>query len=291
MAQQPKKGTKQQEAPKPGTPAVVTKQAEAPKAAGTDVVLQGTEGMILQGDKADLSHIKPSAGRGNENVGQEDLTMPRLEIVQSQSKCLQEGAPEYIAGAKPGDLINSVSRVNYGKEAFVVNCHYSKMWLVWKDFDKGGGFFGAFSNPAEASARLKEVAAGGEKAEDLEVLDTPQHMLLLVDHRRGVVDELVVALPRTKAGISRDWNTMIRLTGQDRFARVYRVTTALETNKKNQSYWNFVVAQSGMPNKVLYERAERIYNDITAGRRQVVMNTAGMTGAGEPALDGSGAEM
>lgn len=269
---------KGQQPPKPGTEVA---QRTAPGVPASNKLGTGKD-LILIGDKHDLSHLK-DAGRGNENVGTEDLTIPRLEIVQAMSKCLKEGSPEYIAGAKPGDLINSVSRRNYGKEVFVVNCHYAKLWLVWKDYDQGGGFFGAFPNPSEAQARLDEAVAEGEKEKDLEIVDTPQHLCLLVNVAEGTVDEVMLGLAKTKAKVSREWNTMIRMAGGDRFNRVYRISTAQETNKKNQTYWNYVVSQSGAPAKILHERAEKLCMAVSSGQRKVVMDVKGM--AGEPAAD------
>lgn len=263
------------------------KEETKPKAPGTAVSAKLDGGaMILQGDKADLSHLKNSQ-RGSENVGVEDIAVPRLEIVQSVSPQLEKGNAEYIEGAKVGDLINSVTNQVYGKEVFVVNVFYTKQWLVWKDRKKGGGFFGAYPSPAEAEDRMKQE--GGKEA-GLEVLDTPTHMCLLVDTARGAVDEIILSMPRTKAKVSRQWNSMIRLTGQDRFARVYRVTTTLETNKRNEKYYNYVVSNCGTPAPQLYAHAEKLYNALAGGKRQVVMSTKGFD-PGEPGETDPNSEM
>lgn len=257
---------------KPAAPAKAAPQAPS---AGTSVA-PITGALILQGDKltpAELAHLNTGAHRGNENVGTEDLVIPRLEVVQGLSEAVQTGKPGYIEGAKQGDLINSVTNENYGKEVFVVNVHYAKLWLVWKDYNKGGGFFGAFPNPEEAAARLAEVVKAREALEeDLESVDTPQHLCLLIkpDSR---VEEIILALARTKAKVSRAWNTMIRLTDRDRFAKCYRVTAAMEKNKKGQEYWNFVVADAGFPSKPLFERAVNLHKSITVGGRTINMDT------------------
>lgn len=227
--------------------------------------------LILTGDKADLSHLK-NTQRGSENVAAEDIAIPRLEIIQSVSPQLERNSPEYIEGAKPGDLINSVTGQNYGAEVFVVPVYYTKQWLVWKDRKKGGGFFGAYPSPAEAEDRMKQE--GGKEA-GLEVLDTPTHLCLLVDVKAGTVDEIILSMPRTKAKVSRQWNTMIRMTGKDRFARVYRIGTQQETNKRNEKYMNYVVSNCGAPSPQLYARAEKSYESIAGGKRNMVMDTKG----------------
>lgn len=278
MAKKPsKQETKEQPKKQPGT---------AVTPAGNKV---DTGAMILMGDKQDLSHIKQTA-RGNENVGVEDLVIPRLEIVQGLSPALKPGDPGFIEGAKQGDLINSVTNRVYGREVFVVPVHYAKQFLVWKKYSEGGGFFGAFATQPEAEDRKKEVVAEGEKADNIEVLDVPTHMCLLVNHAEGTVDEVMIPMAKTKAKVSRAWNTMVRLAGVDRFARVYRIGVALEKNKKNQEYWNYVVSQAGAPNKMLYERAEKLFESVNKGGRTYKMDTKNM-GGDHADDDGGNAEM
>lgn len=242
---------------------------------------EGGGALILMHDTPP-AHIQTGQGRGSENVQTDDLVIPRLEIVQAMSPCLDpNNEAEYIKGAKIGDLINSVTNQNYGREVFVVNVHYTKQWLVWKDRKQGGGFFGAYPNPEEAADRVEQE--GGKNA-GIEAIDTPTHLCLIVDRENGRVDEILVSMPRTKAKVSRAWNSMIRLAGGDRFGRVYRLTTAQEKNKRNEAYQNFVVAQSGYPAKPLFDKAEKLWQSVSSGGRTIKMDTKGY----DPAADGDG---
>lgn len=252
----------------------------APKAPlpNAPAVAEDNGALILIGDQHDLSHIKKGPARGSENVGVEDLVIPRLEIIQSQSPEVVEGQPEFKKENRPGDLFNSVTGQNYGREVFLIPVTYNKQWLVWRSRTKGGGFRGAYPNPAEAEDRVKQE--GGKDA-GYEAVDTPTHLCLLVDAKNGKIDEIICSMPRTKAKISRQWNSMIKLGGGDRFSRVYRMTTQSETNDKG-TFFNFVVAQTGFPAKRAYEQAEKLYEAIVAGRRNVVMDTKGYDAGGEP---------
>lgn len=219
-----------------------------------------------QQDKPD--YIKDEQ-RGSENVGQEDIIIPRLEIIQALSPQVKPGDAKYIEAAKPGMLVNSVSQQLYGKEAIVVPVVYVKQWLVWmKRKDKNGkglpgGFFGAFNTPEEAKDRMEQE--GGD-ANNIEVLDTPQHLCLLLDYNTGKTEEVMISMPRTKAKISRQWNSLVRMAGGDRFARAYRIGTAMEKNKNGEDYMNYTVAQLGFPNKAVYLKAEALYKMMEAGR-------------------------
>lgn len=231
-------------------------------------------------------YIKQEGNRGSENVTMEDMVIPRLEIVQGLSPAVKRGDPGYIDGAKLGDLNNSVTRKLYGDEIFLVPVHFSVQYLVWqqrryidpatnKEVSTDGGFFGAYPTQHEAQARADQE---GGLAKGIEVLDTPQHLCLSVDRETGDVEEIMVSMPRTKAKISRQWNSLIKLAGGDRFSRVYRLGTELQKNTQGDFY-NFSVKQAGFPSKNLYERAEALYEVVSKGERRVVMDVTGLSEA------------
>lgn len=237
-------------------------------------------------------YIKQDSQRGSENVTTDDIVIPRLEIIQALSPAVKDGDAGFIEGARPGMLMNSVTKQVYGKEVMVVPVYYTKQWLVWKKRkdENGkpleGGFFGSYNSPIEAEDRKREE--GGD-ANHIEIIDTPQHLCLLVNLNAGTVDEVLISMPRTKAKISRAWNSMVRLAGGDRFGRVYRISSQLE-KKPQGDYYNFAIAQSGFPAKALYERAEKLYEQVNSGQRNVVMDVDGF-GGDESSHDDNNAEM
>lgn len=248
---------------------------------GTSVAKAGGNSALILIQDQPPEYIKTGGEqRGSENVGTDDIVIPRLEVIQALSPCVKEGDPAFNEAARPGMLMNSVTKQLYGKEVMVVPVYYTKQWLVWmkrkivvsgKEQNLPGGFFGSYPDEIAAKDRCEEEVAKGTPAEHLEIIDTPQHLCLLVNINQGSVDEVMVSMPRTKAKISRQWNSMVRLAGGDRFGRVYRVTTQLE--KKTQGdYYNFAIAQCGFPVKALYDRAEKLYTEIAAGERRVVMD-------------------
>ena len=70
------------------------------------------------------AHIKEAAGLGNENVSAEHLQTPRVKLLQQLNNEVDENHNDYIEGTKPGDLINTVTRENYGKELYVINVFF-----------------------------------------------------------------------------------------------------------------------------------------------------------------------
>jgi hypothetical protein len=179
-------------------------------------------------------------------------------------------------------LMNSVTKQLF-TEVFVVPIHYSKLFLVWKDRKQGGGFHGAY--PTMDEAQEKADKEGGER-NGIEVIDTPTHLCLLVNRDSGAVDEVMIAMPRTKAKISRAWNSMVKLAGGDRFARVYRIATQSEKNAKG-TFFNYVIAQSGFPSKPLYQRAEKLYEAVKGGGRTIKMDTKGFDAGNKDEVPGN----
>lgn len=236
--------------------------------------------MVVEGDQ--LPDYIKNETRGSENVGTEDIVIPRLELIQALSPQVKPGDPKYNADAKAGMLTNSVTGQLYGGEVMVVPVFFMKQWLVWRKRkwvdEKGreqttdGGFFGSFNTEMDARDRMaEEIEKSGFDPRSVEIIDTPQHLCLLVNFNSGSVDEVMLSMPRTKAKISRQWNSMIRLAGGDRFSRVYRIASSMES-KNGNDYYNFAIAQSGFPAKQLYERAEKLYAQIAEGQRHVVMD-------------------
>lgn len=243
--------------------------------------------LILQQDQVP-AHIRQDSNRGSENVGVKDLVVPRLEIVQGLSPAVKRGDPGFIKGAMPGMFSNSVTRQLYGEEIMVVPVWYDLQYLVWRDRKQGsgeGGFFGAYPDMIEASERASQE---GGAQNGIVIIDTPQHLCLLPNFETGQIEEIMISMPRTKAKISRQWNSMIKLAGGDRFGRVYKLTTVLQKNAKGDFY-NFQVAPAGFPGEELYRQAEAFYTQVKSGARKVVMDVSGLDG-GVEGHDDPGAE-
>lgn len=234
-------------------------------------------------------YLLNAKGRGSENVTMEDMVIPRLEIVQGLSPAVKRGDPGFIQGAQMGMMNNSVTRKLYGDAAFVIPVYYTKQWSVWrkrKDEDgksQEGGFFGSYNTPEEAQNRADQ-----EGDPSIEIIDTPQHLCLVLDEETGDIEEIMVSMARTKAKVSRKWNSMVKLAGGDRFSRVYKLGTVLEKNSQGDFY-NFDVKLLGFPSQMLFKKAEELYNSVTLGGRKVVMDVSGLdesSGRGQVADDG-----
>jgi hypothetical protein len=210
----------------------------------------------------EIPDFMKQGNRGAENVGTDDMIIPRIELIQALSPVRKKSDPAYIEGAEEGMLYNNVTRTLYGTEVTVVPVYYTKQFLVWKDRKAGGGgsngFRGAFASKELADRAIAELAE-----EALEVSDTAQHFVLV---RNGDDwQEAVISMAKSKVKVSKRWNSLMRLSNTDSFSRAYKLSATTETNARNESYFNFNVAALGFVNKELYERAEKLYETIRTG--------------------------
>src|SRR5690554_1026126 len=77
------------------------------------------------------AHINDT--RGSEDVGTDDMIIPRIELVQGLSKARKRNDPSYIEGSEEGHLYNNVTRELYGPAITVCPVLFRKEWLLWRD--------------------------------------------------------------------------------------------------------------------------------------------------------------
>ncbi len=251
-----------QPAAKPANPTPQTGQQQA--RTQTAVVERQTTAVASSADVPD--YIRQSQGRGSENVEMQDLVIPRIELVQALSYCLEEGGADYIEGAKPGMFYNSVTRELYGPSVIVCPVFFKKQYLVWKDRKKGGGFGGAFDSMQEAQARIAQET---EEQDAWEAIETHQQIVLTVNQDTHETTEAVLSCARTKQKVSRQWNSLIRVNGFDRFSRVYELFGVDDENNAGEKFKNIGVRYVDFASMPVYKAAEALYNSIASGERTV----------------------
>ena len=213
--------------------------------------------------------------RGQENVGMNDMTIPRLDILQDLSPQAKKRDPAYIEGAEAGLLFNTVSLMLYGSKVFFVPVYFKVEWLIWKLQSAGGGFSGAFASELEAKAEYDAQGYGNEThkpsgAKDpilsYEIVDTAQHFGLIIKED-GSTEQIVCSMSKSKMKVSRQLNTLCKMAGGDRFSRVYEVSALADTNAQNQEYWNMKVRALGYVPENIYKEAEKMYESVSSGEK------------------------
>lgn len=241
---------------------------------GNKAVAQKSSQDVMSADTPD--YIKQGASRGSENVTTDDLVIPRLEIAQALSPCVDKDDPMYIEGAEPGMLFNSVTRELYGESVPFIPVLFKPEYLLWRDRKKGGGFGGAYDSISDANDEIGKR----EDPDNWEATQTAQHFGL-IPHSSGMLEEVVISMARTKLKVSRNFNSLIRINGGDRFSRVYAVSAVSETNNEGQKYYNFNVKNFSWSPEEAYLAAEKMYESVASGDRIIEADRSDMDEATE----------
>lgn len=218
--------------------------------------------------------LQQSDNRGNENMSHDDMTIPRIQMIQDLSPQHKKSKDEYIEGAEPGMVFNTVTGELYGDSVAVVPVLFRKEHVIWKDRDHGGGFRGAFATPSEA----KEALLALEDAQLCDIVETAQHFVLVVDMDSDIDNdpsytEAVVSMSKSQMGPSRKWNAQIQTAGNARFSNIYDLKAITAQNAAGQDYYNWKPSRIRFVTEPLYRAAEKLYDAVASGERDINRDT------------------
>jgi len=229
-----------------------------------------------QTDLAERPDWMGDEGRGSEEVTIQDITIPRLSMVQDLSPQRKKNNAEYIEGCEEGMLFNTVTNELYADPVLFVPVYFRLEWLVWKHRDVGGGLQGVCATQEEAVALVANHPLAGQMTEKnepiLEVQDTAQHFGLLLDPNSQAEEpratEIVISMSKSQLKPSRQFNSQIRIAGGDRWERMYRFS-AVQVDGARGEYYNWKVEQLGFVSQATFAQAEALYESVKSGKRDV----------------------
>ena len=186
------------------------------------------------------AHVKAASGLGNENVSTEHLQTPRVKLLQQMNSEVDENHDAYVEGAKPGDLLNTVTNEIYGKEIYVINVHFTEDFVVWRKREKGGGLVASCASKAEADETISQQDGS---ADDFEIIQTQSHLLIRKDAETGEIDStpFLMDFASSKLRVSREWNTQIAQLGGDRFSTLWKVSAVSHRTEPVKSFKTLVL--------------------------------------------------
>lgn len=229
-----------------------------------------------QTDLAERPSWMGEGTRGSEEVTIQDVTIPRLSMIQDLSPQRKKNAAEYIEGAEEGMLFNTVTNELFKASVLFVPVYFRLEWLVWKHRDAGGGLQGVFATQEEAVEFVGQHPLAGQTTEKgepvIEAQDTAQHFGLLLDPNSPVdnphATEIVISMSKSQLKPSRQFNSQIRIAGGDRWERYYRFS-AVQVDGARGEYFNWKVEQLGFVSEAIYAQAEALYESVRSGKRDV----------------------
>lgn len=217
-----------------------------------------------------LVHKAGTAALGTENIGSQDVILPRLGLCQSMSPQRKRSDPKYIEGLEEGNFFNTVTGIIYGNKVRVLPLLFYKQRIRFKPMDNGGGILcqaadGAHGVGDPGGPCIKCPKAQFQGTEPPECDEFYNFATLVVMNGRFSPENLaVISMKSTAIPVAKAWNSKIRLTQRDIFASMYDITSA-EVKKDAQSWYTYVVNGAGfIPNKETYDIAKLVYEAMSA---------------------------
>jgi hypothetical protein len=222
--------------------------------------------------------FEDDAHAGFENVKQSSVALPILKLLQNGSAEAQKRNANYVQGAEPGMLLNTVTKRVYdgAKGIDVVPCHYKLEYQEWSDFGTGSGRpENIYPDTSDILSKTTQDATKKDRLPNGNyILTVGQHFVLIMD-ADGSTETALISMSSSQGKISRKWNSMmmsITMDGKNgpytppSFSHVYKITTILNSGKGNQWYGYNIQKVGPVNNASVYERAKQFYQSLTNGK-------------------------
>ena len=195
------------------------------------------------------SAFMEDANSGLENITSDDLTIPRLKILQALSPEVNKRDGKYVEGADAGDAINTVTSKLYNDEnpLVVLPVSYKRLFLEWQPRDSGAGLVTSHDDQSILSKTTKNDR-GQDVLENGNYIQTSANHFVIVLNSDGSFDQAVIPMAGTQLKKSRTWNSVmasLKLRSGDKvftppsFSHRYSMKTVQESNDRGTWFgWN-----------------------------------------------------
>lgn len=207
------------------------------------------------------------AGYGEEfkeTMTRDDMSIPFLRILQSLSPECTKGEPEFIKGAEPSMLIDTITQElfvtmddddNAVPAPFdIVSIHYKDSYLEWVPRNQGGGLVAEYSAVEGQTIHTQRNDSNQDIIVEGSALGTPGNQLayththyVFVVFEDGRILPYAISMASTQVKPSKNWNAMISRkqlpNGKTppRFFGKWSVTTRRRSNDSGSWYvWEFL---------------------------------------------------
>jgi hypothetical protein len=214
------------------------------------------------------------ANSGLENITSEDLTIPRLKILQALSPEVNKRDGKYVDGASAGDVINTVTSKLYNEdnELVVLPVSYKRLFLEWQPRESGGGLIAQHEDQAILSKTTKNQI-GQDMLDNGNYIQTSANHFVLVLNSDGSFDQAMIPMAGTQLKKSRTWNSVmasLKMRSNDKvftppsFSHKYSMKTVQESNDRGTWFgWNITnLGPLGQDEMFFYEAAKEFASTV-----------------------------
>ena len=217
--------------------------------------------------------FREDAEKGFENVRQESLALPILKLLQNSSGEAQKRNQNYVEGAEPGMLLNTVTKRLYNGDTGinVIPCYYKLEYQEWADFGTGSGRpEQIYADDSDIISKTTKEGGKDRLSNGNYILTVHQNYVLIVGD--DAVETALISMSSSQGKISRKWQSlqMSQTVTDDTgtftpasFSHIYNLSSVLNTGKGNQWYGYAVKTVGPVTDPNLYQRAKDFHMSLS----------------------------
>jgi len=215
--------------------------------------------------------ILQNAGKGLQNISNDDITIPRLAIIQSGSPQRKKKDEKYIDGADEGMIFNTVTNDLYKDSLEVIPCGYRKTYVEWVPREKGGGLVAVHDYKPDGTTTDPKTRKSmlGEN----QLVDTAEHFVLV--KTSDGFSPAVLTMTSSNLGVSRKWNTLLKMKklnvkGQTveapSFLFKFKLST-VEAENDLGNWFKYKIEEIGqIDSKDIFKEGQVLADSVTTGK-------------------------
>ena len=212
-------------------------------------------------------YLRGQGQKGLEEVGRDDMILPRLAIAQSGSPAFKKASRDRIEGLEEGDLYNTLTRVIYGDKVNLIPVLFFKSFIKFgekKDGEAGGiqgikrsvAAFEQATKLGHIKANALEFGPDGEKPEWTEF----RNFVCWIPDKKDMV---VVSMKSTDTKAAKMWISFMRMAAVPAYGKVYQIST-VPVNKNNYDFFGFEVQPTGeFTPEDLFHECDKLYASLS----------------------------
>lgn len=207
----------------------------------------------------------PSGSVGLEEADNQDFTIPRLSICQSNSPQRKRTNAKYIEGLIEGQLFNTLTGEIYDQEIDCVPLYMIKTRIKFTPMEEGGGIECQSFNAIDGG-RLCETCAACPHSQFQEEEAPACYLIysypsLIVRDGRLTSELIAMSFKSASTKVARNFNTLVRMRNAPMYAAMVHVTPLPDVGA-GQEFFNFKLEPKGWLDDQMFKDVSTFYESL-----------------------------